>query len=132
MANPNGTPRNLKRVPKGGPSPNPNGRPPDALNAAMKKLTKVELEEIANLIIKGTLADLEALMKSKQTTVIKAMIAGVAVKTIKNGDHSALNTLLDRLIGKVKEQHHFTGVQAAPPATVVVNIPSNGREAKKK
>jgi hypothetical protein len=27
MANPRGNPENLKRVPKGGPSPNPSGRP---------------------------------------------------------------------------------------------------------
>lgn len=116
---------------KKGESGNPNGRPPDALNAAMKKLTKLELEEIANLIIKGTLADLETLMKNKQTTVIKAMIAGVAVKTIKNGDHGALNALLDRLLGKVKENHHFTGGAAVVAPTVIVTIPSNGREAKK-
>lgn len=121
---------NIKPRWKKGESGNPAGRPPDALNAAMKKLTKLELEEIASMIIKGTLADLELIMKSKQSTVLKAMIAGVAVRTIKSGDSSALNALLDRLVGKVKDVTHFSGV--GPATTVNLNIPSNGREVKKK
>lgn len=122
--------KNLKPQRKGEPSINPGGRPPDALNAAMKKLTKQELEDVASMIIKGSIADLEILMKNKQTTVLKAMIAGVAIKTIKSGDSSALNALLDRLVGKVKDHLHHSG-STGPAPTVILKLPSNGREAKK-
>lgn len=103
------------------------------LKRALKKLTKAELEEIATIVVKGSVDDLKALLKDGSTSIIKAMVAGVALRAIKNGDSSAFNTLLDRMIGRVpaKDSIHFSGDGSVAAPTVVVNIPSNGREVKK-
>lgn len=113
-----------------GKSGNPKGRPPDALNAALKKLTKQELEEIGSMVVKGTLADLKSLIKNDQSNCVQAMVAGMVIKIVKHGDASAFNAIMDRLVGKVKQGFEHTGIPAAAPAQVIVTIPSNGREAK--
>ncbi len=119
---------NLKRPVKGGPSPNPKGRPPNLFNSQIKQLTAGELAEIANLIVKGNLPALKAIAKSENATVIQVMVASVAVKIITKGDMAALDTLMNRIVGKVKEHVEVTG-KSAPQ--VLVTLPSNGYEVKK-
>lgn len=120
--------KNLRPPWKKGQTGNPKGRPPDALNAALKKLTKEELEDIANLIIKGNMPALRAIAKDDTAPVIKVMVAATVVKIISKGDMHSLDTLLNRLVGKVKDTIHHTGTVGA--TTVVLKIPDNGRSAK--
>jgi hypothetical protein len=82
-------------------------------------------------VVNGNVRALQKLAKDPESTVLMVMLAGVCVKIIEKGDMSALNVLLDRLIGKVKEEGRPFGADAPPPATetrIVVTIPSNGRE----
>lgn len=123
---PRGNPQYLKRVPKGGPSPNPAGRKPDMFGAHLKKLSIVELEEIANLIVKGNVEQLRAVAKDPKSTVIKTMLAAACVKIITKGDMHALDQLLNRLVGKVKDTVEHKGLPANV-SQVVAYIPENGR-----
>lgn len=112
---------------KKGQSGNPNGRPKiDPHIKAMRQLTAEEFAEIANLIIKGSIAELRAIAKDEKQSALRVMIAAVAVKTIQKGDMVALDVLLNRMVGKVKEQ-----LQLTTEGTVSVNLtmPANGREA---
>lgn len=118
--------KNLKNFKKGQ-SGNPAGRPPDALNRVMKKLTKNELEEIANLIVKGTVAELKKIAQSKNTQALRVMFAAIVVKIIERGDMDAFDKLLNRLIGKVKDDVDITSNAGTP--TVIVNLPNNGKAA---
>jgi hypothetical protein len=111
---------------KKGESGNPRGRPPDDFGLrAIKMLTQEELATVANLILKNNVDALKAIGKDENSSVLKTMVAAVAVKIISNGDMHALDTLLNRLIGKVKDQINVTGVEAPQ---VILTIPSNGRE----
>lgn len=113
-----------------GKSANPSGRPPDALNAVMKKITKSELEDIANLIIRGDVDELRKVRASeKGTPTIRVLFASVILQMIADGDMNSFDKLLNRLIGKVKDEVnvHNSGTL---PTTVVLKIPDNGRDAK--
>lgn len=121
---------------KPGQSGNPNGsRAHDPEKQAIKKLTQAELSEIANLVLKGDVEELRELKDNDKETVLKRMVASVAIRIISKGDMFAFDTLLDRLIGKVKKQVDVSGIPAIPqgiqPAQVIISLPSNGREAPK-
>jgi hypothetical protein len=114
---------------KKGQSGNPSGKPKEDPRLKMlKNLTKTELVEIGNLVVKGNLTELRAIAKDESCPVIKAMIASIAVKIISKGDVHALDILLNRLIGKVKDEVEHTGRLDMP--IVQITMPSNGREKK--
>lgn len=99
---------NLKRFPKGV-SGNPAGRPPDVLGRQMRQLTAQEFAEIANLIVKGSIEELRKIVKDESQSAIKVMVAATAVKIISKGDMHSLDILLNRLVGKVKDQIEHSG-----------------------
>lgn len=100
--------------------------PKDPDKARIKNLTKTELVEIGNLVVKGNIDALKKLAKAPGTPVITVWLAAICVKGIEKGDVGALDVLLNRLIGRVKEEVNLT----SNLPQVVVNLPSNGREAK--
>jgi hypothetical protein len=120
---------------KKGQSGNPKGR--QAKTPAEKKLanlTRAELVEVGTLVVKGDLRKIVEMSKADNVPVLQAMVAAVAVNVIKKGDMHQLDVLLNRLIGKVPQPLAHSGIPAAqvtPPQTVILNIPSNGRERKK-
>lgn len=119
--------KNLRPIKKGQVLNPKGGQAHDPHLKLIKMLTQKELAEIGNLVIKNNLDALKAIAKDKNATVIKVMLAAVAVKVIEKGDMHALDILLNRLVGKVKEQVEHLG-NVAPQ--VVVTLPSNGREVK--
>lgn len=101
-----------------------------ALN--LKRLSQAEINRIGDLVILGNLAELKKTASDPNAPVLAVMLASISVKVIEQGDMDLLNKLLDRLVGKIKEHHHFTGNVPQSPvlgAQVVVTLPSNGREA---
>lgn len=113
---------------KKGVSGNPAGRPKDKLGEAMRMLTAESFAEMANIIIKGQISDLQDVMKNTKHSVIQKVIASTVIKMMQKGDIHALDTLLNRLVGKVKERVEVTGADGGPQ--VIVTLPSNGREVK--
>lgn len=81
------------------------GRPKkDPELAKAEKLTKTEAEQH---LIKFMQMDVEALqdvLKDKKRKVIEHIIGRIALMAIKNGDHSRLDFVLNRLIGKVSDK----------------------------
>ena len=129
MANPNPKPPPKHSRFKKGQSGNPlGGKLANPEMRAIRNLTEAEMVNIGSLILKGSIKDLQAIAKDPNSTVLQAMMAAVAVKTMQKGDAQALDVLLNRLIGKVKERVEVTGNALAP--LVVVSLPSNGREVK--
>ncbi len=114
---------------KKGQSGNPAGRavllPEEKL---FKNLTKKELIEVGNYVIKGDLTALKSMAARPGATVLQIMLAAVCIKVIQKGDMHQLDILLNRLVGKVRDEIHATG---AVDAKVVVSLPSNGREVGK-
>lgn len=108
-----------------GQSGNPRGliRQPDAIRQ-LKQLTKSELVEVGTLIVKGDVTTLKRVARDPKATVIHALVAAVAVRIIEKGDMVSLDLLLNRLIGKVRDEVALTGNMPQ----IIITLPSNGRE----
>jgi hypothetical protein len=114
---------------KPGQSGNPlGGQKHDPEMKRLKNLTKSELIEIGNLIIKKDISALHKVVKDEKSTALQRMIASVVVKIIAKGDMAALDHLLNRLIGKVKDEIAFQGEINAPQ--IIVTLPDNEHSAK--
>jgi|SRR5579859_3291368 len=98
---------------KKGQSGNPlGGKLHDPEIRAIKKLTKEQLKEVGSLLLNYKLKELKALARSKEATIMQQMIASLAFRIIVKGDPVAFDKLLDRLIGKVKEEIEHSGTAA--------------------
>lgn len=117
---------NLKHIRKGQVLNPRGGQVHDKDIKALRNLTKDELKEVGSLILKNNVEALKAIGKDPGASALKTMVASVVVRVIQKGDMYALDLLLDRLIGKVKEEIQHTGLHAPQ---VIVTLPKNGREA---
>lgn len=127
MANYNAVPPKGKKFVKGQIA-NPLGAGAhNKVGKEFKKLTTDELEQVISLVVQGKLEELQAIAKDKDANVLKIWIASIAVKAIQKGDPTALNALLDRVIGKVKDKSQFSeGISG--DIQVVLTLPKNGSE----
>lgn len=91
--------RPFKKGNPGGP-----GRPkkPDDVRKA-SKLTRTELEKKLNYFLLMDATELETLLKDKKTPMLDVMVGRIVLMAAKHGDQTRLNFLLDRLVGKVKD-----------------------------
>ena len=118
---------------KKGQSGNPRGAQlHDQTAKQIRKLTSEEVREVATLILDNNLPGLQAIARDKTASVLKVWIASIAAKGIQKGDPSALDKILERLIGKVKQDVSLSDPNGNPLVApqVVVYLPSNGREDK--
>jgi hypothetical protein len=79
---------------------------------AVRNLTKERVAEIIEEILTTDPADAHE-MKGKAKTVMEAWLMAGIQKAVRNGDLVPLNALLDRLIGKVKDQVENSGETTA-------------------
>lgn len=84
---------------------NPNGRPrlPEELKKA-RKLTADKFEMAVNRFLFGTKEEIAEASRNPETKVIDLLIASILHKAIVGGDEKRLQFVLDRLIGKVKDE----------------------------
>ena len=80
----------------------------------IRRLTQDQIEEIGSLILEGRIGDLERMSLDKNTTGLKAMMASVIVKAWRKGDSTAMEAILSRVAGKLKERHEHTGKDGSP------------------
>ena len=96
----------------------------------VKRLTMDEVADLASMVILKNRDELRAVLLNKNTSVLKAWFAAVAVKGIAKGDHAALGALLDRVVGKVKDKVEVTGDAAAPLYARLEALSAGEREAE--
>ena len=101
--------KGLKPFPKGV-SGNPGGRPkvPEELKVA-RALTAEQFTELADLILKENLPELSKIAASSTESVLKAYVAKILVNGLRKGDYTALEWVLNRVIGKVADKREVTG-----------------------
>lgn len=88
-----------------GQSGNPSGRPkldPDIKR--LRGLTRDQFKDLANIILTGTQEDLQRLLDQPETSMLTQWICRVALSGAERGDYRTLDELLNRLIGKVKDE----------------------------
>ncbi len=98
------------------------GRPKlDSYLVEVKKLNRDEVERTLADLMHGDRDKIKAVINDPATPMLRLMVASLIQKAITSGDPAILNFLLDRTIGKVKEQveidmtvqHELTRHQAA-------------------
>lgn len=90
---------------KGDPSPNPAGRskmPTDVKE--LKQLNRAEIEKRMNEFLTYTPQQLQLKKNDPETTMLELFIISILTHGTNKGDQMRLNFLLDRLIGKVKDE----------------------------
>lgn len=73
-----------------------------------RKLTKTEIELILYKYLDKPLGELMAEAKDPTKPTIEVLVMSILITAIKRGDHDRLNFVLDRLIGKVKDNVDHT------------------------
>ncbi len=80
------------------------GRPPmDPELKKIQKVTRTEAELLLSKFMQMDIDELEAVLRDKKRKCVEHMIGRIVLMGIKNGDHARLDFMLNRLIGKVKE-----------------------------
>jgi len=80
---------------KGGP-----GRPPGTLVPSLRRLSQDEFSEIADMVIRGNVADLEVIARDKQRSGVIVLTANALMGAYKRKEFSTVNQVLDRIFGK--------------------------------
>lgn len=83
-----------------------NPRGAGAHNKELKRIRQLSQEEVAQVgsfILGNNLEALKAVRADPTSSVFKVWVCSVAITAINKGDAQALNVLLDRIVGKVKE-----------------------------
>ncbi len=90
---------------KKGEVPNPKGRTklPGPVKAT-RSMNRDQIAEIGVILLESSMDTLKELVRDPNATVIKRWAAAVAVKGIATGDFKSLDGLLNRVVGKVKDQ----------------------------
>lgn len=104
---------------------NPNGRP--KVPEEYKKLQKLNADQFKGMVAKFALMTVPQMLEyleSGEVPVFEAMIGKIIKTCIETGDHAKLNFLLDRTIGKVKEQ---VEVNVAPQIIYKTTMTDDGR-----
>lgn len=112
---------------KPGQSGNPGGRPklPDDIKEA-RKLNQVELERIVNKYLYMDREAVKAAISSPKTPMMELMVASIVAQAAQKGDHLRLDFVLNRMIGKVKDEkdhnHNFNVSLRGMPREDVIEI----------
>lgn len=128
-------PRSLENLEKGkfkkGQVANPlGGAAHDPEMKKLRTLTRAELVEIGNMVLKNNIKHLKEISKDEDATVIKRMLASIAYRIMIEGNMEAFDRLLNRMIGKVEDNVKFTGAVPGSAVRINVTLPDNGRTAK--
>lgn len=120
---------NLKPFKKGAPSGNPEGgRKHNPEIKKIKALTEKQLIDVATFVLQSSVGQIKARMKDPKTSVLHGMVLGLALKSMTKGDAGSFNALMDRMLGKVKENFHLSGTIGGT-SKVILTMPPNGSEA---
>jgi hypothetical protein len=94
---------------KPGQSGNPGGKVkvPDDIKEA-RKLNQHELERIVNKYLYMDRDAVKAAISAPGTPMMELMVASIVAQAAQKGDHQRLDFVLNRLIGKVKDQLDVT------------------------
>jgi hypothetical protein len=84
-----------------------NPRGPDAHTAetkAMRKLTRADLVLMGSMLTSMPLREARLVAKNESNTTLRTVCANAIVRANDEGDFALFDRLLDRVIGKVKEE----------------------------
>jgi hypothetical protein len=72
--------------------------------AKVRHMTREELKDLLNTLHTATHEDMERILGKPETTAMTMMVVKCYMTIIETGDIRQLDVLLDRLVGKVKDE----------------------------
>lgn len=108
---------------RGGPGPKP------SISNEVASLTRAEMQNIGKLLLQKDYDGIRDIKNDPTESMFRVMLASVCLKVVERGDMHALDILLNRLIGKVRDEIAVHGDSFLAPQ-IIVQLPANGREAK--
>jgi hypothetical protein len=110
MSNPNAKPPANGVKFKKGQSGNPlGGKLHNKDLKAIRHMTQDDVAKVGQLIVEGDVETLKIISEDPTSTVLQVWMAKVALRAILEGNAAPLDTLLNRIVGKPKDQLHLTG-----------------------
>lgn len=99
--------KNLKPIKKGQ-IMNPEGaRSHDPIKKELRRFTHKYLKETIELAVMGNLEGLQKVVKDPSSPAIQVGIAKALHKAIQNGDWGTLESIVQRVVGKIPDRVHF-------------------------
>jgi hypothetical protein len=80
------------------------------VSSSFKRLTADEVRDIGSAILSNDTLALRAIIKDPKNSVLKVWVASCAFKAITKGDANTLEILLNRFVGRVKEDIQINAV----------------------
>lgn len=89
---------------------NPNGRPkvPEHVKE-FRKMHKVQVTEMLEKYCYSTRQELIDALKNPDTPIVEVNVIKILLEGAKSGDYKRFDFILDRTIGKVKEEVEYSG-----------------------
>jgi hypothetical protein len=81
----------------------------DPMKIAIRQVTAATYKEVADLILEGNVEGLKAIVSDPNSSVMRVWIAKAAATAIQKGDLGPLEQILNRAIGKPKENVEQSG-----------------------
>lgn len=115
---------------KKGQSGNPAGRPklPEDLRKS-KKMNKIIFQGLLMKYLNCSLTELKKFKADSETKALDRIVISVIINAISKGDEKRLGFLMDRIIGKVKDEVEFSGDVANKKIVVNFTKPESKEEA---
>ena len=113
---------------KPGQSGNPEGgRKHNPEKKRIKKVTNELLQDLVDLALSGNVSELKRIIADPTSPALKVGIATALFTAIKKGDWKTLESIVERIVGKVpvKVDHTSDGEKLNSPQ-VVLYLPKNG------
>lgn len=100
----------------------------DPVMKAIRRLTHAQLAEVGCLIIEQNPEKLKDIMKDPASTSIKVWFAAICLKGIQKGDAHAMDVLMNRIVGKVKEKVDLTSSDGSMTPTFIFETKTSGKK----
>ena len=88
----------------------------------LAKLTRTQVKTLINRFAQFDIDQLEDVLKDKKRTVLEHMVGRIFLLGIKEGDYRRMDAMLDRMVGKVKEE-----VEVKMPTPYIVENIETGK-----
>jgi hypothetical protein len=124
MANPNAklTPKMKAAQFKKGQSGNPKGFKQNPPIRALKNFTIDTYREVIELVLKGNLRELKAMIEDPTTSAIQVGVATAFMVAIKKGDHVVMERIAERIVGKIPDVVNVNAINNSKVAVTVSAI----------
>ena len=76
------------------------GRPKGILKPSLRRLTQEEFAEIAEMVLRGTIEDLEVIARDKTRPASTTLVANALIGAYRRKEFGTVNQILDRIIGR--------------------------------